>query len=177
VWAARAADAGNLFDLTTACDAITPDERADVARRLRQRFRRKDRGGATILILAGRGRVGGFAVLVPTNAAQGAFAVETLVVEPSIRRSGFGRLLLAGAEQAAAAAGGRILTADVSSGPAATKTRQFLARVGYRSTGEVSEFYKDGTSRLTFAKPLPAPNPVVPSTPVAATSYSGPRIT
>jgi len=153
---ARASDAGNLFDLITVCDALSPEERAAVTRRLRQRFRRRDRGGATVLLLAGRGRVGGFAVLGPTDPVQGGFGLEALVVEPSLRRCGFGRLLLARAEAAAAAAGGRVLTADVSSGSAAAAVRQFLTRVGYRPAGELPEFYRDGSSRLTFAKSLPA---------------------
>lgn len=160
---ARSADAGNLFDLITGCDALSQDERAAAARRLRGRFRRKDRDGATMLLLAGRGRVGGFAVVVPVNPAQGAFGLEAVVVEPSLRRGGFGRLLLAAAEQAAAAAGGRLLTADVSSGPAAAGIRQFLTRLGYRAAGELPEFYKDGTARLTFAKPLPAAAPPAPA--------------
>jgi D-alanine-D-alanine ligase len=168
---ARAADAGNVFDLVTACDALPPEERAAVTRRLRQRLRRRDRDGATILVLAGRGRIGGFAALAPTNPVQGGYGLEALVVEPSLRQRGFGRLLLARAEETVAAAGGRILTADISSGSTTAGPRQFLARVGYRPAGEVPEFYRDGSAKLTFAKTLPVVTPPAgPPAPVPTAS-------
>jgi D-alanine-D-alanine ligase len=165
---AKTGDAENVFDLTAAAEALVPDERAAVGRRLRQRFRRKDRDGAIILALAGRGRVGGFAVAAPSNPAQGTYVLESVVVEPTLRRSGLGRQLLTTMEQAAAAAGGRLLTAEASSGPAASGLRQFLIRIGFRSAGETPEYYRDGASRLTYAKALPAavPEPAQAATPV-----------
>ena len=160
VRAARRADAEDWLGLLAAADAVTTDERKHLARRVRRLFASRDKGGAAILTAARRGGPLGGAVVAPTNPGQGVFGLELLVVEPSARRGGVGRALLEAAEQTAATAGGRVLTIELSSGPHSAAARQFLARVGYKSAGEVAEFYKDGTARLTFAKPLPVPVPV-----------------
>jgi D-alanine-D-alanine ligase len=114
-----------------------------------------DRGRT--LVLASRGVLVGAASVKPTDAGQGAFAVEWLVTAAGHRRRGVGSALLAAVEQKAAEAGGRVLLADLSSGPAAAAGRQFLHARGFGSAGEVPEFYRDGYARLTFSRLLPAP--------------------
>jgi D-alanine-D-alanine ligase len=118
-----------------------------------------DLGRGRVLVLAARGGVLGATGVRPADAGQGVFALDWLVTAAAWRRTGLGATLLAAAESEAAAAGGRVLLADVSSAPALAAGRQFLLARGFRPAGEVHEFYRDGTARLTFAKPLPAAVP------------------
>jgi D-alanine-D-alanine ligase len=152
---ARRADLDDLIDLVRTADALLPAEQEATAKRLRTLARKKDWGGATVLVLAGRTRLGGFAVAGPVDGVHGVAAWETVVVDPSLRRHGWGRQLVTALERAVATAGGRLLTIDVTSGSQAAELRQFLTRCGYRPSGELGEFYKDGSARLTFARPLP----------------------
>jgi D-alanine-D-alanine ligase len=170
---ARPDDADDLVELLDAADAMTADERKAAARAVRSRSRRKDWGGARVLVLAGRTRIGGFAVAVPGNPVHGTFTLETLLVDPSLRRAGHGRALAAALEADAATAGGRWLLADLPSGPAAAPARQFLTAAGFGPAGEVPGFYPEGWARLAFAKPLPDPAAAPAAAPAVAPTAVG----
>ncbi len=109
-----------------------------------------------VLVLTARGAVVGAASLRPAD-SQGAAAVEWIAVAPARRRRGHGSALLAAV---LAKAGGRLLLADLSSGPAAAGGRQFLLARGFRPAGEVPDYYRDGYARLTYARPVPVEVPV-----------------
>ena len=88
--------------------------------------------------------------------------LEMIVVDPSLRRTGLGQMLLTAIETGLSASGVHIVFAELTSGATASSTRQLLASTGFRPAGEVAEFFKDGCSRLTLAKVLPVtPTPVV----------------
>jgi D-alanine-D-alanine ligase len=162
-WKVRPAtpdDTDDLIELLSTADTLSAAERATLAKLIRSRSRRKDWGGASVLVLAGRTRLGGFAMANATNAAHGTAGIELFVIDPSLRRHGWGRLLLSELERATAQIGGRLLTLDVTTASVAATLRQFLTRCGYRPGGEISDYFKDGSSRVTFTKPLPVLTPV-----------------
>jgi D-alanine-D-alanine ligase len=165
-WKVRPAtpdDTDDLIDLLSTAETLTQAERATLAKSLRSRSRRKEWGGSTVLVLAGRTRLGGFAIANTSNAAHGTTTIELAVIDPSLRRNGWGRVLLNELERAMASIGGRLLSADTTTASLAASVRQFLTRCGYRPSGEVPEYYKDGSSRITFTKQLPVVA-TVPST-------------
>ena len=53
-----------------------------------------------------------------------------------------------------AAAGGHLLLAETSSHSCHAQARQFFLRQGFRLVGDVPDFYREGESRLTYAKYL-----------------------
>lgn len=151
---ARAMDAGNLFDVTMSCDAISAEGRAAVASRLRRRLARRNREGATILVIEDEGRLAGFAVTCPSDPGEGVHALEVLVIDPGSRRKGLGATLLTEAERKASLAGAKALQVNLSSASYAAGLRQFLARQGYHCIGELTDYYRDGTSQLAYMKLL-----------------------
>ncbi len=149
---ARRIDTNGIVQLLHLPEIFTPAERD----RLYGAFVRRSRSEWKFLALAGKpGEVAGFAALRTTDSPDGAYILEALVVSPAHRAAGWGRKLLDAVEHAAVALGGRFLLADVTSATWFAPARQFLARGGYRATGEVAEFTRDGYSRVSFAKALP----------------------
>ncbi len=122
-------------------------------------------GSACLVVPGGGERVAGAAVVRRTDAVNGAFALDLLGVSPAVRGQGLGRALFQAAEAFAAENGGRLVQADASSGPAHSRARRFLLRLGFTQVAEVPDYYKDGYARLSFVKPLPAP----------ATGSAGPK--
>jgi D-alanine-D-alanine ligase len=152
---ARAADVAMITELLDQADALAPDDRRRAAAGLAGRVGRRAVGKC--LVRTVRGRVVAAAAVRPTDPGHGISSLDWLVVAPDRRRGGHGAALVRALEVAVAADGGRVLLADVTSGPAAAAARQFLARCQFRPAGEVPEFYRDGYARLTFSRLLPAP--------------------
>lgn len=140
--AMRPGDVGAVTELLAGIGVTTPVDRQRVQ------------------VLTRRGEVVGAVSVRSADSVQGAFSVEWLAVAPAHRRRGIGGTLLTAALAIAAEAGGRLLLADLSSGPAAACGRQFLQAQGFRPAGEVPDFYRDGYARLTFARLVPASVPV-----------------
>ena len=165
-WNVRAAlktDVDDLIELLDAAEGISVAERSAIGKQLRLRSRKKDWGGATILVLAGRTRLGGFAMVDGSHPIHGNAQLEMVVVDPTLRRTGLGQLLLTAIETGLSASGVHMVFAELTSGATASSTRQLLSSAGFHPAGEVAEFFKDGCSRLTLAKVLPAS-----STPIVA---------
>lgn len=153
---AKRADLPALADLLAKTDGWSADDRRRATDRLADRLGRRGRADGRCLVLAARGEVLGAAAVRPADPGHGVFALEWLAVAPTRRRHGHGQSLLRAVEEGVAADGGRVLLADVSSGPAAVSARQFLAHAQFRPAGEVPEFYRDGYARLTFARTVTA---------------------
>jgi len=168
VRAARRSDAGPVADLIEGIETWSADERRRTTERVTELLVRRNRGDWQCFVTSGKDGPQGVVSFRSVDPGQGAYALDLLVVGPERRRSGVGQQLLRIAEEAIAAAGGRFLIADVASGPTAASVRQFLHRQEFRLAGEVSEYYRDGYSRLSFLKVIPHPTPVsVEPTPVA----------
>jgi len=166
---ARRSDAGPVADLVDAIESWSADDRRRSAERVTELLVRRNRGDWQCFVTSGKSGPLGVVSVRPIDSVQGAFAVDLFAVAPSRRRNGIGRRLLRAAEEAVGQAGGRFLIVEVSSGPNAGPIRQFLQKLEYRLTGEVSEYFRDGYSRLTYLKPVTQaiPIPTEPA-PIAA---------
>ena len=161
---AKRGDLPQLLELIETTEHLPADDRKLAAKRLHETLTRKDSQGRQCLVLATRDTLVGFACFQLTDVSQGAATLETLCVAPAHRKQGHGRKLFQAAEEVVAANGGRLLMVHVSSGPIDGPARQFLQRVELRAIGELAEYFRDGYSRLTFAKTIAAvtPAPVAP---------------
>jgi D-alanine-D-alanine ligase len=153
---AKRSDLPALADLLARADCWSADDRRRAADRLSDWLGRRTRDGDRCLVLTAHGELLGAAAVRPSDAGHGVFALDWLVIAPARRRHGYGRTLLQAVESTVIADGGRLLTAAVTSGPSATAGRHFLSRTEFHPAGEVPEFYRDGYSRLTFARPVAA---------------------
>ncbi|WP_420430325.1 ribosomal protein S18-alanine N-acetyltransferase [Hyphobacterium sp.] len=96
---------------------------------------------------AGTGETGGF-ILVRQAADEA--EILTLAVDPSCRRSGFARSLLAAAEAALHEAGNRRIFLEVSDRNTAAQALYHAA--GYCEAGRRSRYYSDGSDALIMEK-------------------------
>jgi GNAT superfamily N-acetyltransferase len=163
---ARRSDLEDVERLLAAADCWTADQRDQAAVKIARSLTRRNRDGWQCLVLGTRTAVLGFACLMPDPQSEGAFCLDVLVVDPGHRLNGHGRELLRAVESAVLTAGGRLVLAQLSSAPAQGSARQFLARHGYRASGEITDYYRTGCARLTYARRIAAPatDPVSEST-------------
>lgn len=96
----------------------------------------------------------GWVYFAPTPHADGVWDLWWIGVDPARQGQGVGGDLLRHVEDAARAAGGRVLVIETSAKPAFDQTRQFYAKHGYAACGRVSDFYADGDDKVINAKRL-----------------------
>ena len=75
-----------------------------------------------------------------------------IAVRHDRRGSGLGRALLAGAETAIQAMGGRDVYVDTSSRLQYEPTRAFYLAAGYRLAAEFPDFYAEGDGKVVLVK-------------------------
>ena len=155
VRSARQSDLPGLHDLLSGTSDVAGEPTASLLARVRVVLERKDPAARRCVVLTRRGAIVGLALSALLDGAQGAATLEAVFVRPDHRLQGHGRRLVRAAEESVAANGGRLLLAHASSGPTEAPSRQFLQSVGFRSVGELAEYYRDGYARLSFARALP----------------------
>ena len=154
VRSARPSDLPGILDLLSNEASVAGEPTASLVARVRVVLDRKDPVARRCIVLTRRGSIVGVALSALLDGAQGAATLEALFVRPDQRLQGHGRRLVRAVEESAAANGGRLLLAHASSGPTEAAPRQFLQSVGFRSIGELAEYYRDGYARLSFGRVL-----------------------
>jgi ribosomal protein S18 acetylase RimI-like enzyme len=96
----------------------------------------------------------GFACYGPRDLTEGVFDLYWVAVDPAARRGGVGHRLLQASEEAAHAAGGRMLIAETSGTAAYAATRAFYVRMGYTAEAVIKDFYSPGDDLFIFIKRL-----------------------
>lgn len=94
----------------------------------------------------------GFACYGPRDLTSGVFDLYWIAVDPECRRAGAGARLLAAGEQAARAAGGRMVVAETSCTAPYAATREFYSRKGYSIEARIRDFYRVGDDLAIFIK-------------------------
>jgi ribosomal protein S18 acetylase RimI-like enzyme len=97
-------------------------------------------------------RLLGFACYGPRDLTGGVFDLYWIAVHPDARRAGVGRGLLAAAEHAVRAAGGRMLVAETSGTARYQPTRKFYTAMGYGVEATIRDFYRAGDDLAVFIK-------------------------
>ena len=97
-------------------------------------------------------RVLGFACYGRRDLTEGVFDLYWIAVDPIARCNGVGRKLLTACEEAARAAGGRMLIAETSGTPLYESTRKFYWSMGYENEAIIKDFYTIGDDLMIFVK-------------------------
>ena len=98
--------------------------------------------------------VRGYLCLGPTPLTDGTYDLYWIAVHPSVQGRGYGRALTQFAEEETKVRGGRMLLIETASQDAYGATVRFYERAGYELVSRISDFYKVGDDKLTFAKRL-----------------------
>lgn len=99
-------------------------------------------------------RVLGYACFGPRSLTSGTYDLYWIAVDPTARRGGVGRGLLAACEQAVRELGGRLLVLETSGLPVYEPTRFFYLANGYTLEATLKDFYNDGDDLVIFTKHL-----------------------
>ena len=98
------------------------------------------------------GNVAGYVCHGPTPLTSGTFDLYWIAVDPRTQKRGYGRVLLAAAEDDVKQRGGRLLLIETSSQESYDATIRFYKRAGYRLEARIADFYKPGDDKLVFSK-------------------------
>jgi D-alanine-D-alanine ligase len=96
----------------------------------------------------------GYACYGPRSLTSGTFDLYWIAVDPTVRRGGVGRRLLAASEEAVKNLGGRLLVLETSGLPTYEPTRNFYLATGYTLEATIRDFYSTGDDLVFFTKHL-----------------------
>ena len=113
-----------------------------------------ERSGYYFLVEKEAERVLGYACYGPRSLTSGTYDLYWIAVDPTARRGGVGRGLLAASEQAVRKLGGRLLVLETSGLPAYEPTRKFYLTTGYTLEATLKDFYSEGDDLVIFTKRL-----------------------
>lgn len=113
-----------------------------------------ERSGYYFLVEKEAERVLGYACYGPRSLTSGTFDLYWIAVDPTARRGGVGRGLLAASEGAVRKLGGRLLVLETSGLPIYEPTRKFYLSTGYTLEATLKDFYSDGDDLVIFTKRL-----------------------
>lgn len=140
--------------LVAATDRFTPEE-IDIAEELlRERLEKGPASGYDFLIAEDGNRLAGYACFGLIPGSEQSWDLYWIAVAPDLQGQGLGARLMAGAEAAIRAAGGRFVHVDTSTSPPYAATRAFYRAQGYALAVEFPDFYRDGDGKAVFVKDL-----------------------
>ena len=113
-----------------------------------------EQSGYYFIVAKENGRVLGYACYGPRALTDRTYDLYWIAVDPTARGGGIGKKLLAAAEEAVRALGGRLLIVETSGLPKYEPTRAFYHATQYLLEATLKDFYSDGDDLVIFTKRL-----------------------
>jgi ribosomal protein S18 acetylase RimI-like enzyme len=110
--------------------------------------------GYNVFVFIGDNAPLGYVCYGPTPLTEGTFDIYWIAVDPRFQHQGIGWRLLMWAEEAIAAAGGRLIILQTSSQSAYEAPRRLYRRSGYILEGTIANYYSPGDDMLIYTKSL-----------------------
>jgi acetoin utilization deacetylase AcuC-like enzyme/ribosomal protein S18 acetylase RimI-like enzyme len=132
------------------------EEVAISAELVTERVNRGPASGYDFIFAQDDGGLAGYVCFGPIPGTQSNYDLYWVVVRPGRQREGLGRALLARAEAAIAAAGGKQIYVDTSTSDLYAPSRRFYRAAGYRKITELPDFYRPGDGKAIFHRILTA---------------------
>jgi D-alanine-D-alanine ligase len=151
---AAAADRRHVLDFIEATKFFRPDE-VEVAMELFEDAVAKGPAGhyQSYVIDEGKKPVG-WVCFGPTPCTLGTFDLYWIAVDPACQAKGYGRVLMAFAENEIKKRGGRLVIVETSGQPRYVSTRKFYLKIGYLESSRVWDFYAPGDDKIIYIKRL-----------------------
>jgi len=150
---ASEADGSQIQNITTRAGVFNEEEVDSVAVMWMEYLTLGPEGsGYHFIVYREEDRARGFAIYGPRDLTDGVFDLYWIAVDPESRCNGIGRKLLTASEEAARAAGGRMLIAETSGTPLYEPTRKFYLGNGYENEATIKDFYAAGDDLKIFVK-------------------------
>lgn len=149
-----AADTDELVAIAAGTGVFKPLELVTLRELLGEYHAADEPGGHAAVTLERDGRPAGFAYFAPTAMTDRTWHLYWIIVRKAGQAKGLGSLLLGHVEDAARAAGGRLLLIETSGTDPYEPTRRFYLKHGYDREATVRDFYADGDDQVIFRKHL-----------------------
>jgi ribosomal protein S18 acetylase RimI-like enzyme len=155
IFIATEADGPQIQDIT-ACTGVFNEEEVQCVKEIWEEYLSLGVEGSGYQFIVERegNKVLGFACYGPRDLATGVYDLYWIAVDPNVQRSGAGRRLITASEEAARAAGGRMIIAETSGTPHYESTRKFYFSMGYENEANIKDFYSPGDDLAIFVKRL-----------------------
>jgi len=98
------------------------------------------------------GEVVGYLSYGSTPLTEGVYDLYWMAIAPQAQGHGHGKELVRWLEKKVKDEGGRLILIETSSQPKYEGTRRFYLGLGYKEVSRISDFYKPGDDRITYAK-------------------------
>ena len=96
----------------------------------------------------------GWVCFGPTPCTIGTFDLYWIAVDPACQGNGYGRVMMAFAEQEIKKRGGRLVIVETSGRPGYIATRKFYLKIGYLESSRVWDFYAPADDKIIYIKRL-----------------------
>lgn len=154
--AAATTEDGNAIQTITENTSVFSKEEIETVRELWEEYQQKgaQASGYCFVVERQDERVRGYACYGPRSLTEGTYDLYWIAVDPEIRRSGVGRLLLDWVEAEIRRIGGRLIVVETSGLEKYTPTRRFYLATGYILEATLKDFYQEGDDLVIFTKHL-----------------------
>jgi D-alanine-D-alanine ligase len=154
VRALRAEDAPALRALLEATGVFTPVEVAAAMEEIERGSDETSVHGYRFRVADDEGTVLGFTCYGRAWFTEATWDLYWIAVHPARQRGQVGAKLLAEAETAAVAEGGRTMLVDSASKPSYAPAHRFYRRNGYAEVARIPDYYAEGDDKVVYAKRL-----------------------
>ena len=110
--------------------------------------------GYRFLVAEDDGEVSGYACFGRAPMTDETWDLYWVAVDPARQGRGIGARLVAGVEEAARAAGARLLIIETAGKPEYEPTRAFYARLGWPEHARIRDYYRDGDDKVIYWRRL-----------------------
>ena len=150
--AVKKGDRVGLEDIVRRAGNFSDEEVATAMELIDEAVLEKNEGDYIVYILEEDGALRGYVSIGPTPLASGVYDLYWIAVDSSAHRKGYGKSLLAFAEDEVRRRGGRMVLIETSSRDEYRATREFYIRTAYDEVARIPDFYDDGDDKIVYAK-------------------------
>lgn len=148
------ADEAQVREIVAATSMFRPPEVDVAAELVRIRLRDGAASGYEFVFAEQDRQVLGYACFGMNTVTVASYDLYWIAVRPELQGRGIGQLLLRGAEERIAAAGGERIYIETSARPDYAATRGFYERCGYALEAVLRDFYASGDDKAVFVRRL-----------------------